>query len=175
MAEEQATSGFPTLVREATAEDARTLYALALELADALGDQKPRPEATRARLLELLEEPRARVLVAEDEDGVVGAASLWIKPDLAHGDTVVEVPMLVVSESARRRGIGKLLVEKIQSVAATENAALIELVATRGNDTARAFYRSLGFIETDHVALEFVGDMQDPPDPEQVQSSSPGR
>ncbi len=166
MAEEQATSGLPAVVREATAEDARALYALALELADALGDQKPRPEATRARLLELLEESRARVLVAEDEDGIVGAASLWIKPDLAHGDTVVEVPMLVVSESARRQGIGKLLVEKIQSVAATENAALIELVAARGNDTARAFYRSLGFIETDHVALEFVGDMQDPPDPE---------
>ncbi|HZY57870.1 MAG TPA: GNAT family N-acetyltransferase [Rubrobacteraceae bacterium] len=164
MAEEQATSGFPAVVREATAEDAGALYALALELADALGDQKPRPEATRAR-----------VLVAENEDDVVGAASLWIKPDLAHGDTVVEVPMLVVSESARRRGIGKLLVEKIQSVAATENAALIELVAARGNDTARAFYRYLGFIETDHVALEFVGDMQDPPDPEQVQSSSPGR
>ena len=175
MAEEQATSGFPAVVREATAEDAGALYALALELANALGDQKPRSEATRARLLELLEEPRARVLVAEDEDGVVGAASLWIKPDLAHGDTVIEVPMLVVSESARRQGIGKLLVEKIQSVAATENAALIELVATRGNDTARAFYRSLGFIETDHVALEFVGDMQDPPDPEQVQSSGPGR
>jgi ribosomal protein S18 acetylase RimI-like enzyme len=176
MAEEQATPGFPAVVREAAAEDAEALYALALELADALGDQKPRPKATRARLLELLEEPRARVLVAEDdEEGIVGAASLWIKPDLAHGDTVVEVPMLVVSESARRRGIGKLLVEKIQSVAATENAALIELVAARGNDTARAFYRSLGFIETDHVALEFVGDMQDPPDPEQVQSSSPGR
>ncbi len=166
MAEEQATPGLPAVVREATAEDARALYTLALELADALGDQKPRPEATRARLLELLEESRARVLVAEDEDGVVGAASLWVKPDLAHGDTVVEVPMLVVSESARRQGIGKLLVEKIQSVAATENAALIELVAARGNDTARAFYRSLGFIETDHVALEFVGDMQDPPDPE---------
>ena len=174
MTEEQATSGFSAVVREATAEDAGALYALALELADALGDRGPRREAARARLLELLEESRARVLVAEDEDGVVGAASLWIKPDLAHGDTVVEVPMLVVSKNARRRGIGKLLVEKIQSIAAAENAALIELVAARENDTARAFYRSLGFIETDHIALEFVGDMQDPPEPEQAQHSDPG-
>ena len=115
-------SGFPVAVREATAEDAEALHALALELADALGDRGPRPEAAQARLSELLEEPRAWVLVAEDENGVVGAASLWIKPDLAHGDIVVEVPMLVVSKNARRRGIGRLLVEKMQSIATAENA-----------------------------------------------------
>ena len=173
MTEERAMPGFPVAVREATVEDAEALHALALELADALGVRGPRPEAAQARLLELLEEPRAWVLVAEDEKGVVGAASLWTKPDLAHGDIVVEVPMLVVAKNARRRGIGRLLVEKMQSIATAENATLIELVATRENDAARAFYRSLGFVETDHITLEFIGDMQDPPDPEQVQGSDP--
>ncbi len=165
--EREATPGSPApVVREATAGDAEALHALAGELADALGDRRPRLEAVRARLLELLEEPRARVLVAEDEGGVVvGAASLWIKPDLAHGDKVVEVPMLVVSGEARRQGVGKLLVEEIQSIVAAENAALIELIATRNNDVARAFYRALGFVETDHVSLEFIGDVQNPPDP----------
>jgi ribosomal protein S18 acetylase RimI-like enzyme len=154
------------IVREATPEDAPALHALSAELADTLGDRRPQHGAVRARLLELLEEPRARVLVAEDEGGgVVGAASLWIKPDLAHGDKVVEVPMLVVSGEARRRGVGKLLVEEIQSIVAAENAALIELIATRNNDVARAFYRALGFVETDHVSLEFIGDVQNPPDP----------
>jgi ribosomal protein S18 acetylase RimI-like enzyme len=146
------------VVREATPNDAEAVYALAWELADALGDRRPRPEAVQARLSELLEEPRARVLVAEIGDAVVGAASLWIKPDLAHGDKVIEVPMLVVSDNARRRGVGKLLVREVQNVAAAENAALIELIATRKNEGARAFYRALGFIETDHVALEYVGD-----------------
>lgn len=169
MAEERAMSNFSVAVREATAEDADALYTLAWELADALGDRRPRPEATQARLLELLEEPRAWVLVAEDENGVVGAASLWIKPDLAHGDVVVEVPMLVVSQNTRRRGIGRLLVEKTQAIATAENATLIELVATRENDVARAFYHSLGFVETEHITLEFIGDMQNPPDLEQVQ------
>ncbi len=116
-------------------------------------------------MLELVEEPRARVLVAECEGGVVGAASLWIKPDLAHGDRVIEVPMLVVSTDARRRSVGRRLLSEVQSVAAAENAALVELVATRENDVARAFYRSLGFVETDHIALEFIGDLGDPPDP----------
>jgi ribosomal protein S18 acetylase RimI-like enzyme len=167
MNSERSTSGLQPIVREATRKDAEALYTLAGELADALGDQRPRTELLRARLDELLEEPRARVLVAESEGGVVGAASLWIKPDLAHGDTVIEAPMLVVSGNARHRGIGKLLVEAIQGIAAAENATLIELIATKDNDVARAFYRSLGFVETDHVALEYVGDVQGSPDPEE--------
>ncbi len=154
-------------VREATERDVEMVHALAGELAETVGDPTPDPRSVAARLAELLEEPRARVLVAEDDDGaVVGVASLWIKPDLAHGDTVVEVPMLVVSGEARRKGIGKLLLQAVQKIVASENAALIEVVATRDNDVARAFYRSLGFVETDHIALEFVGDVENPPDPQ---------
>ncbi len=155
-------------VREATAEDAEEIHALAGELAGTVGDSPPRFEDVRARLSELLEESRARVLVAESEEGdIVGAASLWIKPDLAHGDAVVEVPMLVVTEDRRREGVGGLLMEEIQRLAAENGAGLIELVATTQNVSAREFYRSLGFVETNHVALEFVGDLQDPPDPEE--------
>ena len=152
--------------RGAIEADAGAIHGLAGELAQALGDSPPAYPAFRQRLRELLDEPRARVLVAEGEDGVVGAATLWIKPDLAHGDVVVEVPMLVVSSEARRQGIGKLLVDEIRAAAAAENATLVELIATSDNADARAFYRSLGFVETDHISLEFVGDMQDPPDNE---------
>jgi ribosomal protein S18 acetylase RimI-like enzyme len=154
-------------VREAVPEDAEALHALMGDLADALGDRSPRFGAMRAQLEKLLAEPGARVLVVEGAEDVVGAASLWIKPDLAHGDVVIEVPMLVVSGNARRRGVGKLLVNEIWRIAAEENATLIELVATKENDVARAFYKSLGFIETEHIALEFVGDMQQPPDPKE--------
>jgi ribosomal protein S18 acetylase RimI-like enzyme len=156
-------------VREATGSDAEEIHALAGELARAVGDSPPPLEGVDARLRELMDEPRARLLVAEDGDGaVVGVVSLWIKPDLAHGDTIVEVPMLVVSEDRRREGVGKLLMEEVQRLAAENDASLIELVATTQNAPAREFYRSLGFVETDHVTLEFVGDVQDPPDPDET-------
>lgn len=154
-------------LREATVDDAGGIHVLAAELAEAVGDALPDAGEVRKRLEELLEEHRARVIVAEGEGEILGAASLWIKPDLAHGDTVVEVPMLVVSKEARRSGIGKLLMAGIQDIAADNGAGLIELVATRANVAAREFYRSLGFIEADVVALEFVGDVEAPPDPEE--------
>ena len=153
-------------MREARIGDSEEIHALAAELARTVGDSAPDLGAVRERLSELLEEPRARVLVAEN-GGVVGVASLWIKPDLAHGDTVVEVPTLVVAEGSRREGVGKLLMEEIRRLSAENGAELIELVATTQNVAAREFYRSLGFVETDHVTLEFVGDMEDPPDPEE--------
>ena len=153
--------------RDATTEDAGGIHGLARELAETVGDEPPREEAIRARLEELLDEPRARVLVAENEAGIVGGASFWIKPDLAHGDTVIEVPMLVVAEDHRRAGVGKLLMEEVRNVASDNGASQIELVATRANVTAREFYRSLGFVEADVVSLEFVGSQEDPPDPEE--------
>ena len=159
--------GSGTRVREATAEDAEAIHSLAGELAATLGDSPPGFEDVRARLVELLEEPRAWVLVAEDDAVVVGVASLWIKPDLAHGDTVVEVPTLVVAEGSRGEGVGKLLMEEVQKLGAENAADLIELLATTQNVAAREFYRTLGFVETDHVTLEFVGDMENPPDPEE--------
>jgi hypothetical protein len=57
--------------------------------------------------------------------------------------------------------------EEVQRLAAENGANLIELVATTRNVPAREFYRSLGFVETDHVTLEFVGDVENPPDPDE--------
>ena len=151
-------------VREATTDDAADIQELARELAATVGDDPPVEEAVRARLEELLEASRTRVLVVEYESGVVGAASLWIKPDLAHGDTVVEMPMLVVAEDHRRTGVGRLLMEEVRSIASDNGASQMELVATTTNVVAREFYRSLGFVEADVVSLEFVGSQEDPPE-----------
>jgi ribosomal protein S18 acetylase RimI-like enzyme len=150
--------------REATTRDGEGIHRLACELAETVGDEPPAEEAVRARLEELLDEPRARVLVAENGAGIAGVVSFWIKPDLAHGDTVVEVPMLVITEDLRRAGVGKLLMEEVRNVASDNDASQIELVATRANVRAREFYRSLGFVETDVVSLEFVGSQEDPPE-----------
>ena len=153
-------------IREATIGDLKAVHALAGELAETVGDAPPGEDAVGTRLGELLEEPRAKVFVADAGGGVAGVVSLWIKPDLAHGDAVVEVPMLVVSEDHRRSGVGRSLMSKVREVAAENDASLIELVATNANVAARDFYKSLGFTEADVVSLEFVGDTEHPPEGE---------
>ena len=153
-------------VREATIADAADIQKLVLELAETVGDAPPVEEAVRERLEELLETPRSRILVVENGRRVVGAVSFWIKPDLAHGDIVVEVPMLVVAEDHRRNGVGRLLMEEVRTVASEHGASLIELVATTANVAAREVYHSLGFVEADVIALEFVGSHENPPQPE---------
>lgn len=155
MALPEDTTGFG--LRGAEAGDAEAVYGLSRQLAVSLGDSDPGREAVRGRLAELIEEPRARVVVAERDGAVKGVAMLWIKPDLAHGDTVIEVPTLVVDENCRGYGVGRLLIEGVREIAREHGATLIELVATRDNSSARGFYRSLGFTETDHITLEFVG------------------
>lgn len=152
-------------IREASPEDGEGIHALACELAVSVGDSLPGREAVQSRLEELLEEPGARVLVAQSGDSLVGTVSLWIKPDLAHGDHVVEVPMLVVAKDFRREGVGKMLVDEVRKAALEHEAGVIELIATSDNTAAREFYRSLGFVETDHVSLEFMGDLENPPEP----------
>lgn len=154
-------------VREASEGDAEGIHALACDLAEVIGDSTPSPEAVHARLRELLEEPRAEVLVAESGGEVVGAVSFWVKPDLAHGDTVAEVPMLAVSEENRREGVGQALMDEVRERAAARGAALIELVIVPANVVARDFYRSLGFVETNHIVLEFVGEMEDASEPDE--------
>jgi ribosomal protein S18 acetylase RimI-like enzyme len=54
--------------------------------------------------------------------------------------------------------------EEVRNVASENSASQIELVATRSNVSAREFYSSLGFVEADVVALEFVGSHEDPPE-----------
>lgn len=167
MSEESAASYEAVNVREASAEDAEGVHALACELADVTGDAHPFLESVRARMMELLDSRHAGVLVAESGGEIVGSVSFWVKPDLAHGDTVAEVPMLAVSEESRRGGVGQALMAEVRKRAAEMGASLIELVTIPANVAARDFYRSLGFVETDHVVLEFVGEMDDPPDPDE--------
>lgn len=153
-------------LRAATIDDAAGIQRLARELAETVGDAPPVEEAVRKRFEELLQTPSARVLVVENERTIIGAVSFWVKPDLAHGDTIVEVPMLVVAEDQRRNGVGRLLMEEVRNVASEHDASLIELVATSANVVAREFYHSLGFVEADVIALEFVGSHENPPQPE---------
>jgi ribosomal protein S18 acetylase RimI-like enzyme len=101
----------------------------------------------------LLGDERACLLVAEAESGVVGMCSGQLVISTAEGGPSVLVEDVVVDESFRGRGIGRLLMEELTRWARAGNASRLQLLADRHNTPALEFYRRLGWAGTDLICL----------------------
>jgi len=85
------------------------------------------------------------LLVAFHSTRVVGAVQLEFvtRPNAQHR---AEVQKLFVLQQARRRGVGRLLMEAIEQVAREHGRTLLVL-DTRLGDHAERLYRKLGYVE----------------------------
>ena len=101
----------------------------------------------------LLEDDRACLLVAEAESGVVGMCSGQLVISTAEGGPSLLVEDVVVHESFRGRGIGRLLMEELTGWARASNASRLQLLADRHNTPALDFYRRLGWEGTNLICL----------------------
>ncbi len=79
--------------------------------------------------------------VAEGNGGVVGFAAASRAGELA------ELESVVVSESERRKGIGKALCQQVMDWSRKSGASELELEVRASSGGALALYRSLGFVE----------------------------
>ncbi len=97
---------------------------------------------------------RAVVLVARDEQGIVGTVQLqpsWA-PNQVHR---ADVAKLIVHRRARGRGIARTLMQEIERHAREQRFTLLVLDACKGS-TAEKLYTSLGWIRVGvipHYAL----------------------
>jgi ribosomal protein S18 acetylase RimI-like enzyme len=84
------------------------------------------------------------VLLAFGDDGLTGMVQLELpwKPNARHR---AEVQKLLVRTTARRRGLGRLLMAEIERAALVDGRTL--LVLDTATDAADALYRSLGYTE----------------------------
>lgn len=88
--------------------------------------------------------PRAVVLVARDERGIVGTVQL--QPAWAPNQPRrAEVCKLIVHSRCRRRGVGDRLMHTIEEYARAEGFTLLTLDAKRGAG-AHALYERLGWV-----------------------------
>ncbi|MHB8791279.1 MAG: GNAT family N-acetyltransferase [Desulfobulbaceae bacterium] len=111
-------------------------------------------EAKQRRGLQmLLESDRACLLVAESEAGVIGMCSGQVMISTAEGGPALVVEDVVIDQSFRGRGVGRMLMEALQSWAAARNVTRLQLLADRNNAPALDFYRRLGWQHTDLICL----------------------
>jgi ribosomal protein S18 acetylase RimI-like enzyme len=98
--------------------------------------------------------PRAAVLVARDDQGIVGTVQLqpaWPPNQLHRAD----VAKLIVHRRARRRGIARALMQELERHAREQRSTLL-LLDTCKDSAAERLYSSLGWIrvgEVPHFAL----------------------
>jgi ribosomal protein S18 acetylase RimI-like enzyme len=107
----------------------------------------PDPATARSFIRDRLERDESVIFVAvRDGRGIgftqlyptftsMGAARAWILNDL------------YVSPDARRTGVGRRLMDAAREMAVASGAAWMELATAKDNATARALYRSCGYVK----------------------------
>jgi GNAT superfamily N-acetyltransferase len=127
------------VIRELTAQDAKTCDAIVAGLPDWFGDP--------IGLAECAEAVRSQPGYVAEVGGEVVAFLTWVEQDLA----TVEITWMAVRSDSRRGGYGRALIEALIESARPTGARFV-LVKTlsdshpdEGYAQTRAFYRAMGF------------------------------
>lgn len=109
------------------------------------------PEECRRAFAWMNSVPGYSLLVAEEDGEILGTTVMIILPGFAHGvSPFAVVEYVVVDEKARRRGIGKLLMDYVIAQAKEAGCYKIMLTSDKKRELAHRFYESMGFEASAH-------------------------
>ncbi len=127
-------------IRNATTADLGGMTSLLGELFMIESDFTPDVRRQRQGLASLMATKGATLLVAVEKKQIVGMCTLQPLISTAEGGTVGMVEDLVVSEKCRGRGIGGMLLDRIEEVAKSQQMSRLQLLTDLDNDQALEFY-----------------------------------
>lgn len=137
-------------IRWATRNDIEPVSGLLEEYHRQEGLRGHSKERVRAVLEDLFELPmRGRVLVGEDEQGIVSYALVVRRPSFELASDVAVIDEIFVKGRARERGLGRRMINFVEEWAQTEGLPAMTLEVSIANVNAREFYRSVGFAKVD--------------------------
>jgi GNAT superfamily N-acetyltransferase len=128
-------------IRRATAADADTIWPLTREFATSF---TPDRETFDAAFAALVARDDAFLAVGTTASGATGYVLAVAHPTLFANAPVVWVEELMVSEVERRSGIGRALMDAVETWARELGAAYVSLATRRAAD----FYLALGYEES---------------------------
>ena len=85
------------------------------------------------------------IFLAVADGEVLGLVALHICRMMQYAGPVMRVTALAVDGRARRRGVGRRLMEHAEHLAAAGGCGTVELTSAVGRAEAHAFYRSIGY------------------------------
>jgi GNAT superfamily N-acetyltransferase len=134
-------------VREAGPHDSETIVRLLEEIMAHHGVARPPRDDLTSALDSIFASDSHLFLVAEAGRTVVGMCALVMSTSTWSAGPVCEVQDVIVTDSRRGRGVGRLLLETAEHVARGRGCARLFLTAETANLGAHSFYRSAGFDE----------------------------
>jgi ribosomal protein S18 acetylase RimI-like enzyme len=131
------------MIRPAERADAPALAELMTQL------RYPTSAAEMERRLEsILPNERFKTFVAEVDDCVSGMIGASATESYEHNDSTGRIVALVVSEEARRGGIGRELVRAAEQWFAENGISRISLTTRLDREAAHRFYEASGYTRT---------------------------
>jgi GNAT superfamily N-acetyltransferase len=85
------------------------------------------------------------VFLAVADAQVLGLLAAHLCRMLQYASPILRVTALVVDRRARRRGVGKLLMERAEQIGSAAGCEFVELTSAMDRAEAHAFYRSIGY------------------------------
>ena len=126
--------------RAATAADEPRCFGLI----ETLTGRQPNPEWSEVFASHLRGE-RGAVVVAENDDGVLGCATVSYNLAIRYGGEYCELEELIVDEEARGLNLGRILVQRTIDDARRRGCAEMGLYLVPTTEGNRGFYEKLGF------------------------------
>ncbi|MGI8900744.1 MAG: GNAT family N-acetyltransferase [Nocardioides sp.] len=134
----------PLVIRDATPDDVPALQDILTSVASRDVNQSG-PRDVESAVARIAADPDQRLLVAVQDDDAVGAVLLVRAPlTPLHSDLALHVLHLHVREDARRRGVGRALMEATVSWAEEKDTMHILAAAAVGSRDSNRFLARLG-------------------------------
>ncbi len=132
-----------TQIRRLNKADAATARVLAQLFEEVFEESQGDPNSTQS-LAEWLEKPEFIALTAEESGAVVGGLSAYVLPLLASSTSEVFVYNIAVRSSHQRKGIGRMLWQRLMDLCLDMGIKTIFVPAHEEDEHALEFYRNLG-------------------------------
>ena len=133
------------IIREATLGDLPQVHDMVGLLALHHGDTPSIAIETLRR--QIFEDEIGHLVVAGEEEGLVGYALLLPRPNIVTGGRGHEINHLFVVEWRRRAGIGKALIVALRAVSLAQGAEYLVIGTHPDNHAAQRAYRQMGLEE----------------------------
>ncbi len=128
-------------IKPATEQDINALGGLLQQLFAIEADFHFNAAKTSRALRQLINDDRACVLVAHDDDNVIGMCTAQLVISTAEGAYSAWVEDVIVDSEHRGKGIGKQLLSTLEEWAKGQGAPRLQLLADMENQPALGFYR----------------------------------